>query len=268
MKTPLLEAVNITVSFPLRRGLLGNVVESVKALDNVSLSVVEGEVLGIVGESGSGKTTLARCLVGLVKPDSGRVLYVGNDIFKLKGALYRRFRREVQMVFQNPYTSLNPTMKVKDIIKDVLKASDNWDARGEERVKDLLKAVGLGEDVLHKYPSELSGGQAQRVAIARALATKPKIIILDEPTSALDVSLQAQILELLSDLKRRENLTYIIISHDISVIRYISTRVVVLYKGRIVEEGPPEEIINNSKNPYTRKLVEDVLYLYEYIEKR
>ncbi len=267
MKTPLLEAINITVTFPLKRGLLGNIVESVKALDNVSLSVVEGEVLGIVGESGSGKTTLAKCLVGLVKPDSGQVLYMGNNIFTLRGALYRKFRREVQMVFQNPYTSLNPTMKVKDIIGDVLKASGNWDAKGEERVKELLKAVGLGEDIMHKYPSELSGGQAQRVAIARALATKPKIIILDEPTSALDVSLQAQILELLLDLKRRENLTYIIISHDISVIRYISTRVVVLYKGRVVEEGSPEDIINNPKNPYTRKLVEDVLYLYEHIEK-
>lgn len=266
MRRPILEAVNVTVLFPLRRGLLGNVIEAVKALDNVSLAVMEGEVLGVIGESGSGKTTLARCLAGLLKPNSGSILYKGRDIFKLRGLDYREFRRSVQMVFQNPYTSLNPVMRVKDIIKDVLRASG--DKGGDERIRELLKVVGLGEDIMYKYPSELSGGQAQRVAIARALATNPKVLILDEPTSALDVSLQAQIIELLQELRRERGLTYIMISHDIAVVRQVSSRMIVMSKGRIVEEGATEDIVYNPKSEYTKRLIEDLLYLYEHLEGR
>ncbi|MEM0491985.1 MAG: ATP-binding cassette domain-containing protein [Acidilobaceae archaeon] len=263
----LIEALNVSVNYVIKRGLLGKPLYSIKALDNVTLRIMRGESLGIVGESGSGKSTLARCLAGIIKPNSGRILYKGRDIYSLKGEDYIEYRRSVQMVFQNPHTSLNPIMKVRSILKDVLRASGKWSKGGEERLIELMKAVGLREDILDRYPIELSGGQAQRVAIARALATEPKVLILDEPTSALDVSVQAQILELLRELKKEYDLTYILISHDIAVVRYLSDRIAVMHKGRIVEEGPSSEIIENPRHNYTKNLIGDLMKLYEYIEE-
>ncbi|HWQ17961.1 MAG TPA: ATP-binding cassette domain-containing protein [Sulfolobales archaeon] len=263
----LLEALNVSVYYVMKRGLLGRAIYTIKALDNITLGIKEGETLGIVGESGSGKSTLAKCLAGLIEPTSGKILYKGRDIRTLKGKDYMDYRRSVQIVFQNPYTSLNPIMRVRDILKDVLKASGKWNKSGEEKLIELMKAVGLREDILNKYPMELSGGQAQRVAIARALATEPRILILDEPTSALDVSIQAQILELLRDLRKEYGLTYVFISHDIAVVRYLSDRIVVMYRGKIVEEGSSNDIIENPKHSYTKSLVGDLMKLYGYIEE-
>ncbi len=263
----LLEALNVSVYYALKRGLLGGAIYDVKALDDVTLRIEEGESLGIVGESGSGKSTLAKCFAGLIKPASGKIMYKGRDIYSLKGEDYREYRRSVQIVFQNPHTSLNPMMRVRDTLKDVLKASGKWGKDGERKLAELMKAVGLREDILNMYPMELSGGQAQRVAIARALAVEPKVLILDEPTSALDVSVQAQILELLKSLKKTYGLTYVFISHDIAVVRYMSDRIVVMHKGKIVEEGPSSDIIENPKHEYTRSLIRDLIKLYAHIEE-
>lgn len=267
MTPHLIEALDVSVYYVMKRGLLGKTLYAVKALDGVTLRIEDGESLGVVGESGSGKSTLARCLAGLIKPTSGKILYKGRDIQSLKGEDYMEYRRNVQMVFQNPHTSLNPIMRVRDILKDVLKASGKWSKWGEEKLVELMKAVGLREDILNMYPMELSGGQAQRVAIARALATEPKVLILDEPTSALDVSVQAQILELLKELKKEYGLTYVFISHDIAIVRYLSDRIVVMREGKIVEEGPSNDIIENPKHEYTRSLIRDLMKLYAYIEE-
>ncbi len=263
-----LEAVNISIHFPIKRNIFGKAAEVVRAVDNVSLRISEGDSVGIVGESGSGKTTLARCLVGLIKPTSGSVLFRGVDIFSLRNRAYKDYRRKVQMVFQNPLASLNPMMRVRDLLKDVLKAAGKWVGveEGEKGLRDLVASVGLREDILDKYAVELSGGQAQRVAIARALATDPEVLVLDEPTSALDVSVQAQILELLKSLKNERMLTYVFITHDIAAARYMATRLVVMYRGKIVEEGPTDEVIENPRNQYTRTLIGNLMKLYTYIE--
>jgi oligopeptide/dipeptide ABC transporter ATP-binding protein len=255
----LVSVVNIKKYFPLKSGLLGRVVGYVRAVDDVTLGINKGEVLGLVGESGSGKTTLGRCILKLIEPTAGDIYFEGKNITKLRGKALKPFRKHMQAVFQNPFQSLNPRMSVADIVSEPIKTHAK--TREEEiigHVTELLKLVGLSEEQLYKYPHELSGGQAQRVAIARAVALNPKFIILDEPTSALDVSIQAQMLNLLTDLKEKFNLTYMFISHDLSVVQYISNRVAVVYMGRIVELGNSIDLFANPLHPYSQALLSQV----------
>lgn len=255
----LVNVVNLKKYFPLKSGLFGRVVGYVRAVDDVTLQINSGETLGLVGESGSGKTTLGRCILRLVDPTAGNIYFEGMDIAKLKGKALKRFRRYMQAVFQNPFQSLNPRMSVLDIVSEPLRTHTKMNEKEMiNQVVELLKLVGLSEEHLYKYPHELSGGQAQRVAIARAVALNPKFIVLDEPTSALDVSVQAQILNLLVELKEKFNLTYMFISHDLSVIRYISDRIAVMYLGRILELGDPAELFSNPLHPYTQALLTQI----------
>ncbi len=260
----LLKVQNVTILFRKNIGVLKKEDMIIRAVDGISFDVEEGEILGIAGESGSGKSTLAKSIAGLLKPTSGIILFEGENIYEIKGEKYRYFRKNVQMVFQNPFGSLNPSMKIRDTLKDVLKAAKK--ETNEDVLRSLMEFVNLNYEILDKYPSELSGGQAQRVAIARAIATQPKLLILDEPTSALDVSVQAQILTLLKKIQTEKGLTYILISHDIGVIRYLCKRVIVMKAGKIVEQGDIEDIIYRPKEEYTKRLVESLLRLYGYIE--
>ncbi|OYT44908.1 MAG: peptide ABC transporter substrate-binding protein [Desulfurococcales archaeon ex4484_42] len=255
----LLEVINLRKYFPIKRGILGRVVGYVKAVDGVSFHINENEVFSLVGESGSGKTTVARCILRLYEPTDGRIVFEGKDITKLKGKELKDYRRKVQAVFQNPFLSLNPRMRIVDIVAEPLLAHMKI-SRNEARKEaiELLERVGLSSSLARRFPSDLSGGQAQRVAIARALALKPKLIILDEPTSALDVSVQAQILNLLDDLRKEFKLSYLLISHDLSVVRYISDYVAVMYLGKIVESAPTEELFSNPLHPYTKALLSAV----------
>lgn len=253
---PLVEVVNLKKYFPVKAGVLRRTIGYVKAVDDVTFKVSRGEVLGLVGESGSGKTTIAKCLLLLLKPTSGRIIFNGVDVLNLKGEKLKEFRRNIQAVFQNPFLSLNPRMNVRSIVAEPLTTHLKLSAQEvDEEVLRLLELVGLGEEHAYRYPHELSGGQAQRVAIARAIALNPRFIVLDEPTSALDVSVQAQILNLLNDIKQRFNLTYLFISHDLSVVQYISDRVGVMYLGKIVEEGLSETIFKSPYHPYTQALI-------------
>ena len=232
--------------------------EYIKAVDGVSFNIYKGEVLGLVGESGSGKTTVGKAIAGIVDPTSGKIYVLGKDLTSLPRAEAKRIRTKIQMIFQNPFSSLDPRMRVKDIVVEPLKIAgikiDNWDSKAEE----LLEMVGLSREHLYRFPHQFSGGQRQRIAIARALSTNPELIIADEPTSALDVSIQAQILNLLKDLKKKLNLTMLFISHDIGVIRYVSDRVAVMYSGKIVEMGDKNRIIDNPLHPYTKSLLDAV----------
>jgi ABC-type oligopeptide transport system ATPase subunit len=241
-----------------RNGLFGARPEHV-ALDGVSLSIARGESFGLVGESGSGKSTLARCVLALEPPTSGRILLDGEDIHALSGEKLERFRARVQIVFQDPYASLNPRMSVHDIVAEPLvihRARFPLDAAGRTaRVVELLDLVGLGRQHLHRHPHEFSGGQRQRIAIARALACQPAFIVLDEPTSALDVSVQAQVLNLLHDLQARFGLTYLFISHDLAVVRHVCDRVALLHRGRLVEQGPTERVWTAPESDYARMLI-------------
>ncbi|MEM2558859.1 MAG: ABC transporter ATP-binding protein [Nitrososphaerota archaeon] len=259
MNTALLRIEDLKKYFPIRVGLFGKVVGYIKAVDGVSFNVDAGEVVSLVGESGSGKTTIARCLLLLEKPTSGKILYDSEDITQLRGEKLRNYRRSVQAVFQNPFLSLDPRMNVFQIISEPVKNSMKL-SREEllEYVSSLLELVGLDKSFLDKYPHELSGGQAQRVAIARAISLKPKLIILDEPTSALDVSVQAQILNLLADLKKELSLSYLLITHDLSIVKYISDRIIIIYLGKIMETGSSEEIFENPLHPYTRILFSSI----------
>ena len=256
---PLLSADNLSKYFPLERGLLaslrGTSAAAVKAVEAVSLEVYAGQTLAIVGESGSGKSTLGRLLLRLLQPTGGRVLYQGDDIFNMNRAELRAFRRQAQIILQDPYASLNPRMRIGQIIREPLDIyREGTDAEREKRVHSLLERVGLSSAHARAYPSELSGGQRQRVGIAAALALSPQIIIADEPTSSLDVSVQAQTLNLLSDLQRDFNLTYVFITHDLGVVQHFSDRVAVMYLGKIVEEAPTAALFAAPQHPYTQVL--------------
>jgi len=257
MDEDILELRDVRTHFPIHRGfLVRRQTGAVRAVDGVTLAVRQGEVLGLVGESGCGKSTLARTILHLVPLTGGAVILHGRDLGRASRAQLRACRRDLQMIFQDPYASLNPRMTVHAALAEPLLAHGVC-APGDvpRRVAELMGVVGLAPQSARKYPHEFSGGQRQRIAIARALALRPKIIIADEPVSALDVSIQAQILNLLSQLCRGMNLSMIFIAHDLSVVRHISDRVAVMYLGRIVELGPAEEVIDRPRHPYTRALV-------------
>ncbi len=242
---------------------------TVKALDNMSISISEGEVLGLVGESGSGKSTFGKLLIGLESPTGGDILYQGNPLWK-RNKYIRRKPGELQTVFQDPQSSLDPRMTIKEIILEPLYALDKTERRQKgsyENLLRLIKRVGLKEEHLDRYPHEFSGGQRQRIAIARALITDPSFIVLDEPTSALDVSVQAQVLNLLKELKEERGLTYLFISHNMSVIKYMCTKVAVLYKGNIVEMGETDKLFNDPQHPYTEILLSSLPSLFENNEQ-
>jgi oligopeptide/dipeptide ABC transporter ATP-binding protein len=256
----LLEVKNLKVHFPVRHGVFSRAREFVKAVDDVSFSIEQDETLGLVGESGCGKTTLGRAIVRLVNPTAGNVFFEGDDLAHLNGAELRARRRKLQMIFQDPYGSLNPRMTVEDIVGEALDIHDlaeNSSAR-QKRIAELLKAVGLDPTYAQRYPHEFSGGQRQRIGIARALAVEPKLIVCDEPVSALDVSVQAQIINLLQDLQQQRGIAYLFIAHDLAVVEHISRRVMVMYLGKIVELADAKTIVSAPKHPYTQALISAV----------
>lgn len=257
---PLLVVDGLKTYFPIRSGLLQRVTDHFKAVDGVSFHIKEGETLGLVGESGCGKTTVGRTLLRLLPATAGRVLFNGHDVFGASGSELQRLRRDMQIVFQDPAGSLNPRMRIASIVGEPLvihgMVSDKAELR--ERVESLLERCGMPRAAADRYPHEFSGGQRQRIGIARALALEPKFIVCDEPTSALDVSIQAQVINLLMDLQEEFGLSYLFISHDMAVIQHVCKRIAVMYKGKIVEEGTRQEIIENPQHRYTQSLLSAV----------
>jgi oligopeptide transport system ATP-binding protein len=257
---PLLEVADLVKHFPIKRGvLIDREVDQVRAVDGISFSIPRGETLGLVGESGSGKSTACRAVLQLIKPTSGSVRFEGREIAGLSRRQMRPLRREMQMIFQDPYASLNPRKRVGQIVGDPLRRQGV--ASGAEmrhRVQELLERVGLSPEHYNRFPHEFSGGQRQRIGIARALALQPKLVIADEPVSALDVSIQAQIINLLDDLQDELGLTYLFVAHDIGVVRHISDRIAVMHDGKIVEQGTADQVCEHPSDDYTKKLLSAV----------
>ncbi|MBI1903298.1 MAG: dipeptide ABC transporter ATP-binding protein [Planctomycetia bacterium] len=256
---PLLQVTNLKKHFPIRRGVFQRVVGHVRAVDDVSFHINPGETLGLVGESGCGKTTVGRTLLRLIEPTAGEIAFEGRDVRALSGGQLRQLRRDMQIVFQDPYGSLNPRMTIRAIVEEglIIHGLGNRKER-LEKVIDTLEDVGLDPTYINRYPHEFSGGQRQRICVARALALNPKFMVLDEPISALDVSIQSQIINLFTELRRKHNLTYLFISHDLSVVEYISDRVAVMYLGELVETGTSRELYHHAIHPYTKALLSSV----------
>jgi oligopeptide transport system ATP-binding protein len=260
MSGPILKVENLVKQFPVKGGLFSRVVDKVHAVDGVSFDIAAGETLGVVGESGCGKSTTGRCILRLIEPTSGEVWFEGKSVTRASKDGLRALTRDMQIIFQDPFASLNPRMTVGAIIGEALTIHGLAKSRREyeERIVDLLETVGLSADHLRRYPHEFSGGQRQRIGIARALAVRPKLVVCDEAVSALDVSIQAQVINLLEDLQQKFHLTYIFIAHDLSVVEHISDRVAVMYLGRIVEIASSRELYTSPRHPYTEALLSAV----------
>ncbi|AOM81463.1 ABC transporter ATP-binding protein [Salisediminibacterium beveridgei] len=256
MTTELLKVKNLKQHFPIKGGIFGRTVNHVKAVDDISFEINEGETLSIVGESGCGKSTTGRAILRLEEPTSGEIEFDGKDLLALNKRQMREMRKELQIIFQDPYASINPRQTVRQILNEAMHVQNVMppDQR-EERMLELLDIVGLGSHQLDRFPHEFSGGQRQRIGIARALSVDPRLIICDESVSALDVSIQAQVLNLLKELQREFNLTYLFIAHDLGVVRHISDRVIVMYLGKIVEIADKKSLFDNPKHPYTKTLL-------------
>ena len=261
MTETILEVRDLVKHYPVTRGVVfKKTIGHVRAVDGVSLDLHKGETLGVVGESGCGKSTLARVLMNLEKPTAGTTFYRGQDIYQVKGAELRRLRRQIQLVMQDPYTSLNPRMTVGDLLGEPFEIHPDVAPKGSRRqkVRELMSVVGLSPEHINRYPHQFSGGQRQRIGIARALALRPEIIVCDEPVSALDVSIQAQVMNLLENLQNEFGLAYVFIAHDLSVVRHLSDRVAVMYLGKIMEIGTEDEIYERPTHPYTQALLSAV----------
>ena len=255
-KKVLLEVQKVKKEFVTSKSLTGKPLKIVHAVDSVDLTIYEGETIGVVGESGCGKSTLGRCILQLIRPTAGNVLYRGEDITKLNKEQMRQMRRKMQLIFQDPYASLNPRMTVLELIMAPLEAFGIGTMEERvQRVKEIMELVGMPENMMNRYPHEFSGGQRPRIVIARALVLNPEFVVCDEPVSALDVSVRAQVLNLIQELKKKKHLTYMFISHDLSVVKYISDRIAVMYLGRIVEIAEKNELYNNPQHPYTKALL-------------
>jgi oligopeptide transport system ATP-binding protein len=257
MSETLIRVENLTKRFPIKGGLFGREIASVKAVSDVTLEIKKGETLGLVGESGCGKSTLGRCIIKLLDSTEGKIFYRGKEITHSAGEELRNLRRKMQIIFQDPYASLNPRMTVGSVVSEPLEIHRLFDSKKdrEDRVKQLLELVGLRPEAINRYPHEFSGGQRQRIGIARALAVDPEFIVCDEPVSALDVSIQAQVINLLMDLQQKLGLTYLFIAHDLKVVEHISTRVAVMYLGRVAELATGEDLYLHPQHPYTKALL-------------